>query len=157
MFNNCIIGNEGGLLKPGIGWDWPGSAGTRSRVLAFGTIGSRVPDFDVIAISDSICFLPLAINNSDAMVIASRPFPADTGSRIPGLVAPVISIPWCHYWTWIFFALHSIHRWWRHYVIITSILDRRITPYLGDLCFRKYSSSRIDEYEKLPLIYSLRV
>jgi len=37
---------------------------------------------------------------------------------------------------------HSIHRWWRHYVIITSILDRKITPYLGDLCFRKYSSLR---------------
>ena len=31
-----------GLLKPGIGWDWQGSAGTRSRVLAFGTVGSRV-------------------------------------------------------------------------------------------------------------------
>ena len=45
---------------------------------------------------------------------------------------------------------HFIHRWWRHYVIITSILDRRITPYLGDLCFRKYSSLRIDEFEKLP-------
>ena len=45
---------------------------------------------------------------------------------------------------------HSIHRWWRHYIIITSILDRRITPYLGDLCFRKYSSRRIDEFEKLP-------
>jgi len=41
-----------GLLKPGIGWDWPGSAGTRSRVLAFGTIGSRVPISDVIAITD---------------------------------------------------------------------------------------------------------
>jgi len=37
-----------GLLKPGIGWDWPGSAGTRSRVLAFGTVGSRVPGFDVL-------------------------------------------------------------------------------------------------------------
>jgi len=39
-----------------------------SRVLAFGTNGSRVPGFDVIAISDIICFLPLAINNSDEMV-----------------------------------------------------------------------------------------
>jgi len=45
---------------------------------------------------------------------------------------------------------HSIHRWWRHYVIINSILDRRITPYLGDLCFRKYSSRRIDKLWKLP-------
>jgi len=38
-----------------------GSAGTRSRVLAFGTVGSRVPGFHVIAISGSICILPLAI------------------------------------------------------------------------------------------------
>jgi len=45
-----------------------------------------------------------------------------------------------------------IHRWWRHYVIIPSILDRRITPYLGDLCIRKYSSHRIDEFGKLSLI-----
>ena len=37
-----------------------------------------------------------------------------------------------------------------HYVIITSILDRRITHYLGDLCFRKYSSLRIDKFGKLP-------
>jgi len=61
---------------------------------------------------------------------------------------------------WIFWYLlkisfcsifqHSIHRWWRHYVIINSILDRRITPYLGDLCFRKYSSRRIDKLWKLP-------
>ena len=58
-----------GLLKPGIGWDWPGSTGTRSRVLAFGTVGSGVPGFDVIAITDIICFLPLAINDSDAMCI----------------------------------------------------------------------------------------
>ena len=58
------------LLKPEIGWDWPGSAGTRSRVLAFGTIGSWVPGFDVIAITDIIGFLPLAINDSDAMYIA---------------------------------------------------------------------------------------
>ena len=42
---------------------------------------------------------------------------------------------------------HSIHRWWRHYVIFTSILDRRITPYLGDLCFRKYSSLRMTNLE----------
>jgi len=53
--------------------------------------------------------------------------------------------------------VHSIHRWWRHYVILTSILDRRITPYLGDLCFRKYSSRMINEFGKLCLIYSLRV
>jgi len=41
-----------------------GLAGTRSRVLAFDTIGSRVPGFDVIAITDLISFLPL---DSDAM------------------------------------------------------------------------------------------
>ena len=41
-----------------------GLAGTLSRVLAFGTIGSRVPGFDVIAITDLISFLPL---DSDAM------------------------------------------------------------------------------------------
>ena len=51
---------------------------------------------------------------------------------------------------WRLIQGHSIHRWWRHCVIITSILDRRITPYLGDLCFRKYSSLRIDEFGKLP-------
>jgi len=45
-----------GLLKPGIGWDWMGSDGTLSRVLAFGTFGSRVPGFDVIAITDLIYF-----------------------------------------------------------------------------------------------------
>ena len=44
----------GGLLKPG----------TRSRVLAFDTIGSRVPAFDVIAFTDLISFLPL---DSDAV------------------------------------------------------------------------------------------
>jgi len=79
--------------------DRMGLEGTRSRVLAFGTIWSRVPIFDVIAITDIICFLPLAINNCDAMVIGSRQVPSDPGSRISGLVAPVISIPWCHYWT----------------------------------------------------------
>jgi len=52
---------------------------------------------------------------------------------------------------------HAIHRWWRQYVIITSLLDRRIPPYLGVLFFRKYSSRRIDDFGKLPLIYSLRV
>ena len=41
-----------------------GSAGTRSQVLAFGTIGSRVPAFDVIAFTDLISFLPL---DSDAV------------------------------------------------------------------------------------------
>jgi len=45
-------------------------AGTRSRVLAFGTFGSRVPGFDVIVITDLICFLPLAINGSETMCIA---------------------------------------------------------------------------------------
>jgi len=43
------------------------------------------------------------------------------------------------------------------YMVVTSLryyhLDRRITPYLGDLCFRKYSSLRNDEFRKLPLIY----
>jgi len=82
-----------GTTKTGIRWDWPGSPGTRSRVLAFGTIGSRVPIFDVIAVTGIICFLPLAINHSDAMVIGSRSVPSDPGSRIPGLEAPVISIP----------------------------------------------------------------
>jgi len=72
--------------------DRMGLAGIRSRVLAFGTIGSRVPGF-VFAITDIICFLTLAINNIDAMVIGSRPVPADPASRVPGLVAPVISIP----------------------------------------------------------------
>jgi len=43
-----------------------------------------VPIFDVIAITDTICFMPLAINNCDAMVIGSRPVPSDPGSRIPG-------------------------------------------------------------------------
>jgi len=41
-----------------------GSAGTRSQVLAFGTIGSRVPAFDVIAFTDLISVLPL---DSDAV------------------------------------------------------------------------------------------
>jgi len=58
-----------GLLKPGIGWDWMGSDGTWSRVLAFGTFGSRVPDFDVIAITDLIYFSPLAMNDRERMCI----------------------------------------------------------------------------------------
>ena len=58
-----------GLLKPGIGWDRPGTAGTRFRVLAFGTFGSRVPGFDVIAITDLICFSPLAMNDRERMCI----------------------------------------------------------------------------------------
>jgi len=37
--------------------------------LAFGPFGSRVSSFDVIAITDMICFLPLAINDSEAMWI----------------------------------------------------------------------------------------
>ena len=47
MHINCIEMQLtwGGLLKPGIGWDWQGSDGTRSRVLAFGTFGSRIPGF----------------------------------------------------------------------------------------------------------------
>jgi len=53
------------LLKIGIGWDWPGSAGTQSRVLAFGTFGSRVPGFDVISITDLIYFSPLAMNDRE--------------------------------------------------------------------------------------------
>ena len=56
-----------GLLNPGIGWDWMGSVGTRSRVLAFGTFGSRVPGFDVIAITDLIYFSPLAMNDKERM------------------------------------------------------------------------------------------
>jgi len=55
-----------GLLKPGTR-DRMGLTGTRSRVLVFGTFGSRVPGFDVTAIIDIISFLPLAINDSDAM------------------------------------------------------------------------------------------
>ena len=43
-----------------------GLAGPWSRVLAF---GSRVPDFDVIAITDIVCFLASAINESDTMCI----------------------------------------------------------------------------------------
>jgi len=39
-----------------------GLAGPQSRVLAF---GSRVPDFDVVAITDIVCFLASAINESD--------------------------------------------------------------------------------------------
>ena len=58
-----------GLLKSGIGWDWPGSAGSRFRVLAFGTFGSRVPGFDVIAITDLICFSPLAMTDRERMCI----------------------------------------------------------------------------------------
>ena len=58
-----------GLLKPGIGWDWPGSDGTRSRVLAFGIFGSRVPGFDVIAITNLIYFSPLAMNDRERMCI----------------------------------------------------------------------------------------
>ena len=58
-----------GVLKPGIGWDWMGSDGTRSRVLAFGTFGSRVPGFDVISITDLIYFSPLAMNDRERMCI----------------------------------------------------------------------------------------
>jgi len=72
------MGNEGDYKTR----DRMGVAGTRSRVLAFGTIGSRVPCFDVIAITDLSVFLPLANNNSNAMVIGSRPVPADPGSRV---------------------------------------------------------------------------
>jgi len=36
---------------------------------AFGTIGSRVTGFDVIAIIDIICFLPLTINDSHSREI----------------------------------------------------------------------------------------
>jgi len=64
LLNARIKQIVGGLLKPGIGWDRLGSAGTRSQVLAFGTIGSRVPAIDVIAFTDLISFLPL---NSDAV------------------------------------------------------------------------------------------
>ena len=46
-----------------------GSDGTRSRVLAFGTFGSRVPGFDVIAITDLIYFSPLAMNDREGMCI----------------------------------------------------------------------------------------
>ena len=46
-----------------------GTAGTRSRVLAFGTFRSRVPGFDVIAITDLICFSPLAMNDRERMCI----------------------------------------------------------------------------------------
>jgi len=42
------MGNYGDYITR----DRMGLAGTRSRVLAFGTIGSRVPGFDVIAITD---------------------------------------------------------------------------------------------------------
>ena len=44
----------------GIGW---------SRVLAFGTIGSRVPGFDLIVITGLICFSPLAMNDRERMCI----------------------------------------------------------------------------------------
>ena len=64
-----VLIGEGGLLKPEIGWDWLGSDGTRSRVLAFGTFGSRVPGLDVIAITDLICFSPLAMNARERMCI----------------------------------------------------------------------------------------
>ena len=46
-----------------------GSDGTRSRVLAFGTFGSRVPGFNVIAITDLICFSPMAMNDRERMCI----------------------------------------------------------------------------------------
>jgi len=46
-----------------------GSDGTRSRVLAFGTFGSRVPGFDVIAITDLIYFSPLAMNARERICI----------------------------------------------------------------------------------------
>jgi len=58
-----------GLLKPGIGRDWMGSDGTQSRVLAFGTFGSRVRGFYVIAITDLIYFSPLAMNDRERMCI----------------------------------------------------------------------------------------
>ena len=58
-----LYGLFAGATKPEIGWDLMGSDGTRSRVLAFGTFGSRVPGFDVIVITDLIYFSPLAINN----------------------------------------------------------------------------------------------
>ena len=70
QFERCVYHNFVGLLKHGIRWDWSGSARTRSRISAFGTFGSRVPGFYVIAITGIICFLPLAINNSDATSIA---------------------------------------------------------------------------------------
>ena len=65
----CNRSGQRGLLKPGIGWDWMGSDGTRSRVLAFGTFGSRVPGFDVIAITDLIYFSPLPMNDRGRMCI----------------------------------------------------------------------------------------
>ena len=62
----CDVTMSRGLLKPGT--RDPGSAGIgwdpRSQVLAFGTIGSRVPAFDVIEFTDLISFLPL---DSDAV------------------------------------------------------------------------------------------
>ena len=61
-----------------------GTTKTRDR-MGLAEIG-----FDVIAITDIICVLPLAINNCDAVVIGSRPVPTDPGSRIPGLVAPLL-------------------------------------------------------------------
>ena len=51
-----------------------GSDGTRSRVLAFGTFGSRVPGFDVIAITDLIYFSPLAMNDRERMCIVLAGF-----------------------------------------------------------------------------------
>jgi len=49
--------------------DRMGLAGTRSRVLAFGTFESRVPGFDVIAITDLIYFSSLAMNDRERMCI----------------------------------------------------------------------------------------
>ena len=65
QFERCVYQNFWGATKTR---DRMGLAGTRSRVLAFGTFGSRVPGFYVIANTD-ICFLPLAINDSDTMYI----------------------------------------------------------------------------------------
>jgi len=42
----------------------------RDPVPGFSIWHCWVPGFDVIAITDIICFLPLAINDSDAMCIA---------------------------------------------------------------------------------------
>jgi len=53
--------------------------------------------------------------------------------------------------------LHYIHRWWRHYVIITFIPGRRITPILGNCASANIVPRRIDAFGKLPLIYRLRV
>jgi len=46
-----------------------GSDGTRSRVLAFSTFGTRIPGFDVTATTDLIYFSPLAMNDRERMCI----------------------------------------------------------------------------------------